>query len=87
MSDGMDGWDGTVIPEQSAYKSHRRAVLIRILILILAVTNSCQQQWASVWCYLGLFWAIFASWNLLVILAVIRILILILAVTNSCQQQ
>ena len=27
----MDGWDGTVIPEQPAYKSHRRAVLIRII--------------------------------------------------------
>ena len=24
------GWDGTVIPEQSAYKSHRRAVLINL---------------------------------------------------------
>ena len=30
----MDGWDwmGLVIPEQSAYKSHRRAVLITHVI-------------------------------------------------------
>ena len=30
--DGM-GWDGTVIPEQPAYKSHRRAVLIMLCII------------------------------------------------------
>ena len=27
---GLYGMDGTVIPEQSAYKSHRRAVLINL---------------------------------------------------------
>ena len=27
-----DGWMGLVIPEQSAYKSHRRAVLIIVQI-------------------------------------------------------
>ena len=47
----MDGWDGTFIPEQPAYKSHRRAVLTKqgMMIIFLLLKNlhllASQESW------------------------------------------
>ena len=43
------GWDGTVIPEQAAYKSHRRAVLIKRKIQKKPPTLLCLPNQFAFW--------------------------------------